>query len=361
VSELVWERAWSFERRWIVAWWVAGRVLVFSTAAVVGTFGPRGFAGHAERTHPLGVLAAWDGRWYRTVAENGYLLEPGRQSDPAFFPLFPLLVRAGHAVGLGYSAAGILISNLAFLVALFLFEALTRELLGAEIATRATSLLAVFPLAFVFSLAYPESLVLALMTGAALAAYRGRWWIAAAALAAATLTRPEAVFVSLALLPLAWRARSGIALGAILAPLAAVGSFALYLGLTLHDPFAWTDAERAWGRRFEPLGLVRAVDHVPREFAANGAVVRDIVCFAAYLVFLAIAYRRGVPRLWVLGGVLVVVLPTFSGSFYSIGRFGMLAPAVVWGAALCLRSRAVYAASAALMVAGVATLPLFFP
>jgi hypothetical protein len=361
VTELVWERARAFERAWIVAWWVAGRALVLVTAAAVSAYGPRGFAGTAERAQPLGLLGAWDGRWYRTVAENGYLLEPGRQSDPAFFPLYPLLMRGGHALGLGYVTAAILISNLSFLAALFLFEALTRELLGAEIARRATSLLAVFPLAFVFSLGYPESLVLALMMGAALAAYRGRWLIAAAALAAATLARPEALFIALPLLPLAWRARSGVALGAILAPLAGLGSFALYLGRTLGDPLAWTHAERAWGRRFEPLGLVRAIENVPREFAGNPGVVRDIVCFALYLVLLGVAYRSGVPRLWVLAGLLVVVLPTFSRSFHSIGRFGLLAPAVAWGAALCVRRRAVYVISAALMVAGVATLPFFFP
>jgi hypothetical protein len=361
VTELAWERARAFERGWIVAWWAAGRALVLATASVVAVVGPRGFAGFAERTHPLGLLGAWDGLWYRTVAENGYLLEPGRQSDPAFFPLFPLLMRGVHTLGLGYEASGILISNLAFLVALFLFEALTRELFGAEVARRATTLLAVFPLAFVFSLAYPESVVLTLIAGAALAAYRGRWWVTAVLLAVGTLARPETIFVSLALIPVARRARSGVAAGALLAPLAALGSFAFYLWRTLGDPLAWTHAERAWGRKFEPVGLLRAIERVPHEFAANGGVVRDIVCFAAYIVLLAFAYRRGVPLLWVLSGALVVVLPTFSGSFYSIGRFGLLAPAVVWGAALLVRSRLVYVASAALMVAGVATLPLFFP
>jgi mannosyltransferase PIG-V len=361
VTEVVWERARTFERAWIVGWWAAGRALVLVATALVGAFGPRGYAGPDERSHVLGLLAAWDGRWYRTVAENGYLLEPGRQSDPAFFPLFPLLMRGLHVIGLGYVTAGIVISNLTFLVALFLFEALTRELLGAATARRATALLAVFPLAFVFSLGYPESLVLTLMMGAALAAYRGRWSITAAALAAATLTRPETLFLSLPLLPLAWRARSGVALGAILAPFAALGSFAFYLWRTLGDPLAWTHAERAWGRQFQALGLVHAIENVPRQFAGNAGIVRDIACFALYLVLLVVAYRRGVPRLWVLAGALVVVLPTFSGSFHSIGRFGLLAPAVVWGAALCVRRPAVYLVSAALMVAGVVTLPLVFP
>ena len=361
MTELAWTPARTVERAWIVGWWAAGRALVLATAAIVGAVGPRGFTGLAERQHMLGLLGAWDGRWYRTVAENGYLLEPGRQSDPAFFPLFPLLMRAVHALGVGYETAGLLVANVAFFVALFLFEAFTRELLGAVLARRATVLLAVLPIGFVFSMAYPESVVLALVAGAGLAALRGRWWLPAAALAAAALARPEALLIAIALAPRARRVHTGPAYAAVLAPFAALAGFAAYLWWTIGDPLGWTHAERAWGRRFQPLGIVRAVQNLPREVTANAGTVRDVVCFVVYAALLAVAWRRGVPRAWVLAGVLVVALPTFSGSFHSLGRFGLLAPAVLWGAALAARGRWVYAVSAALLVAGVATLPFVFP
>lgn len=365
MTELTWSRVRPFdrvrERCWILGWWAAGRLVVLVPAALVDLLGPRGFTGGEERSSIFGLLHAWDGRWYKTVAENGYLLEPGRQSDPAFFPLFPLLMRAGHALGLSYATSGVLIANVAFVVALFLFEALSRDLLGPETARRATALLAVWPLAFVFSMAYPESVVLALVTGAVLAASRDRWPPAAVLLAAATLARPEALFVTIPLAPLAWRRRSGAAIGALVAPVAALASFAAYLWLTIGQPFGWTHAERAWGRRFEPSGLLRAVTDVPREFAGNVGIVRDVACFVLYVALLVVAYRGGVPRGWVLAGALVVVLPTFSGSFHSIGRFGLLSPAVFWGAALVVRRRWVYGLSALLLAAGVATLPFVFP
>ncbi len=365
MTELVWGRERSFEwvreRAWILGWWAAGRLLVLLPAGLVGMFGPRGFTGGEERSSLFGLLHAWDGRWYKTVAENGYLLEPGRQSDPAFFPFFPFLMHAGHALGLSYATTGVLIANIAFVVALFLCETLTRDLLGPQAARRATALPAVWPLSFVFSMAYPESLVLALVSGAALAAYRNRWTATAILLAAGTLARPETLFVTIPLAPLAWRRRSGAAIGALAAPFAAIASFAVYLWLTIGQPFGWTHAERAWGRRFELLGLVHAITDVPREFAGNAGIVRDIACFLLYSALLAVAYRRGVPRGWVLAGALIVVLPTFSGSFHSIGRFGLLAPAIVWGGALVVRGRWVYVVSALLLVAGVATLPLVFP
>lgn len=346
---------------WALGWWAGGRLLVLATAAVVDAVGPRGYTGGDERGHALGLLGAWDGRWYRTVAEHGYLLEPGRQSDPAFFPLFPLLLRAAHALGLGWVAGGILLANLSFLAALVLFAELTRGLFDEAFARRAVMLLAVFPAGAAFSLAYPESLVLALIAGGVVAARRDRWLLAAALLAAGTLARPETAFATIPLVPLARRSRRGVAWGAVAAPFAALGSFALYLGATLHDPLAWTHAERAWGRRFTPLGLARAIAGVPQAFASNAWVVRDIAYFALYLALLALAYRAGAPLAWIAAGALIVVLPTFSGSFHSINRFGLLAPAVFWGLAALPRPRVVAAVAGCLLVVTVATLPLMFP
>ena len=356
-------------RGWVVAWWATGRLLVFAGAAIVHFTGPRAYAGSDERAHLLGLLGAWDGRWYRIVAQHGYLLEPGRQSDPAFFPLFPLLLRAGHALGLGYLTAGLVISNVAFLAALVAFEELTHALFGGDVARRATAYVALFPLGFVFSLMYPESLVLCAIALTVLAALHCRWAVAAVIFAVGTLARPEMMFVALPLLPLALGERRprvrGIALGAVVAPFAALGSFALYLGLRLHDPLAWMHAERAWGRRFTPIGLVTALEHLPKAIAGNAWVVRDVVFFVVYLVLFALALRAGVPRLWVLAGATIVVLPTFSGSFNSIGRFGLLAPAMFWGLAAAGRSRrmdtAIRALSATLLVAATITLPFAFP
>jgi hypothetical protein len=361
VSAFALERPRTFERGWILGAWAAGRLLVLVPAAIVHFVGPLGYTGPDEKRHLFGLLGAWDGRWYRTVAENGYLLEPGRQSDPAFFPLFPLLLRGLHGLGIGYVAAGVIVSNAAFLVALFLFEALTRDVFDAVLARRATTLLAVFPLGFVFSLGYPESLVLALICGTVLAARRDHWGLAAALAAAGTLARPETLFVALPLAVLARRSRDGVAWGAVAAPFAALGSFALYLWRTLHDPLAWTHAERAWGRQFTPLGLVRAVEDLPRAYAGTPWVVRDVVCFVLYLVLLEAARRAGAPRAWVLAGALVVLLPTFSGSFHSLGRFGLLAPPIFWGLASLRPRRWLVPVSCALLVGAVVTLPYVFP
>src|SRR5206468_272962 len=89
--------------------------------------------------------------------ERGYLLVPGRHSDPAFFPLYPIVLGAAHGLGLGWAVAGPIVSNLGLLVGLVLFHALSRRIVGDEVARRATTYLAVFPLAYVFSRPSPRT------------------------------------------------------------------------------------------------------------------------------------------------------------------------------------------------------------
>ena len=358
--------------RWIGMWWIVGRALIVVTAVLVHRFGPLGWIRNVEHAHALGPLQAWDGRWYRMVAASGYLLVPGRQSDPAFFPLYPVLLRAGHALGLGYSASGLIVANVGFFCALVAFYALTRTLLGEGMARRATAYLAVFPFGYAFSMVYPESIVLALIALAALAGIHRRWGVAAACAAAAALARPEGLFVALPLAALAWQQRHvlsararGLAIGAVLAPLAAIGSFSLYLGTTIGDPMAWSQAQRAWGRHFSPLGFVNAIDGLGGAFAHDAWVVRDVAAVAVYVVLLAAAARAGVTWPWLLSGLAIVLLPLFSGSFDSISRFGLLAPAAFWGLAALGRDprahRLILALSMPLLAAAIVTLPLRYP
>lgn len=309
---------------WLLGWWLVGRVVVLATVLAI-------------RPSPW-TLDSWDGRWYRMVAQGGYLLVPGRASDPAFFPLYPVLLRGVHFLGVGWGIAGPLLSDAAFLVGLVLFHALGRELFSEELARRATTYLAVFPLGYVFSMTYPESIVLALVAAAPLAALRRRWWLAATCGAAAALARPEGLFVALPLAGILWQQRHtlspfrrGAALAAVLAPAAALASYPLYLASVLHDPFAWSRAEHAWGRKFSLLGPVRAFSSLPASVGHTPGRARDVVFFFLYLGLLYAARRIGTSLPWLAAAAAIVVLPVFSGIFDSVARFGLLAPPLFWG------------------------------
>jgi hypothetical protein len=320
----------------------------------------------------LTVLASWDGRWYEQVARNGYLLIPGHQSDPAFFPLYSILLRLAHELGLSYASAGILMSNAILPFGLYAFYRLGRELLPEADARRASIFVAIAPMGFTFSMVYPESLVFTSMALAGFFALRRRWLWAALFGAAAALARPQGALIVFPLLGAAahaWpslsaRAR-GLAAGAVAAPIAAVASFPLYLADVLGDAHAWSRAQQAWGREFHLDGFVTAFGQLPARNGTDHWLLRDALFCLGYVLLLVVARRAGIPRSWIVAGALMVLLPLETGSFISVARFGLLALPVFWGLAVLGRRRAVDWAlrlvSVGLLVALTLTMPLIFP
>ena len=142
-------------------------------------------------------FAIWDGAWYVGIAVTGYHAQPiamgtlGPLYDIAFFPLWPAVIWVTSLGGILPPAlmAGIA-SNALFIAACPLVYRSLAPRLGSSVALWGVALLAFCPAAFVFSLAYSESLFLLL---AALAfATSGLGW-----LALAQLTRLTGVFVGL--------------------------------------------------------------------------------------------------------------------------------------------------------------------
>jgi hypothetical protein len=356
----------------ITAWWAGSRALVLVCAAILHwQRWPRGYF-HPEFRSVLAVLTAWDGRWYTEVARNGYLLVPGHQSDPAFFPLYPALLRFGHLFGLSYAAAGIVISHAVLLAGLLVFYRLGRTFLPESDARRAAIFASIAPMGFAFSMVYPESVVFASMAAAGLMAVRGRWLWCAGFAAAATLARPQGIVIVLpvaAAVIRAWptlsiRAR-GLAAGAIAAPVAALLSYPVYLGAVLGDPHAWSKAQQAWGRSFRWDGFVAAFGQLPARNGTDHWILRDALFCLAYVLILVVAYRAGVPRGWIAAGAVMVLLPLETGSFISVARFGLLALAVFWGLAVLGRRTAIdwslRVLSVGLLVILTLTMPLIFP
>jgi hypothetical protein len=200
------------------------------------------------------VWARWDGGWFTDIARDGYT-DP--RTTTAFFPAYPLLVRAlAWVAGRHYVLAGVILSLIAAAVAFVLLEELARTLVGDAGALRSVVYLAVFPAALFLGAVYSESLYLALSVGAFLAAERRRWAVAGIAAGLAILTRPTGVMLLPALAVLAWRAapRAGAFLRlAIALPIAAI--WPIWLWATFGHPFEFLDAEKnTWQRHLSNAG-----------------------------------------------------------------------------------------------------------
>jgi len=278
------------------------------------------------------VLGGWDGRWYRMVAAHGYSFAPGHKSDVAFFPLYAFVVRGVHELGPGYVTSGLVVSNVLFIVAIFAFAELTTTLFSRDLALRAAMWMCLFPLGFVFSMEYPTSLVVAALALSMIFALRGRWLTAALLVAAASLARPEGMFLALPLAALAFhrrheRRRAVLAVAA--GPLAVVGWLS-YLAVRFDNPHVWSTAEKAWGRNFRALGIVDAFTNLPADIRGHPWFVRDLAFLVLYVVLLVVAYRVKIGGAWIAAAALLLVLPLTSGTVESVGRFGMVGFAFYW-------------------------------
>jgi hypothetical protein len=145
----------------------------------------------------------WDGGWYLTIAENGYRYVAESQSTVVFFPVLPILINALSPLFGGGVNAGLVVSNLAFFMALiFIYRLTLFEAPNDPNAAQHTVLYIAFhPAALFFSLIYTESLYLFILA-VALYAARRRWWgmsIAFGIICSATRVVGVAIFFFVAL------------------------------------------------------------------------------------------------------------------------------------------------------------------
>jgi hypothetical protein len=133
----------------------------------------------------------FDAGYYVGIATNGY--ESLKSGRIAFFPVYPELIRVVAIFTRSPVAAGMLVSFVAFAVALSLLYRLTELELGRRAADATVLLLCFAPLSFFFTAIYSESIFLALTVGAFYAARTDRWRLACALAALATLTRPTGI------------------------------------------------------------------------------------------------------------------------------------------------------------------------
>jgi hypothetical protein len=331
--------------REIACWWLVSRVVVFGTALFVGATGWP----HPVSQHGLELLTGWDGAWYREIATHGYDLSTG-PNDVPFFPLLPLLMAGLAHLGVPLAVSGVVLANLAFAVALAGLYALLSAWVGEPVARRAAIYAAVFPMSFVFSMAYPESIALAAAIFAAIAATSRRWVRSGIFGAITALARPQSGLIALPLAALAATTRRPSRhLGAWTGPagpVLAVIVLWLYLWWSLHDPHAWAHAESAWGRSISPTGPLDAIRQVVRApwgtFHTSPYIVvwllRDVVFTGLCAILIVVGACAGVPRIWTVYALALVALPFFSGTFSATARYSALAFPAYAGLAALARS-----------------------
>ena len=197
--------------------WAAGSgtLLLFGYGPLRKAFNPPGVTrGFGWLGDMLAAPAArWDSSWYLVIAHYGYRPDLGAftSSRTAFFPLYPLGLKAIAWPGFPPVLAGVMLSLLALALALYGIHRLAALELARAKATRlaiahpgagegarlAVMVTAFAPMAFFFSAVYSESLYLALSVGLFWCARQGRWAAVGALGALAGATRSAGVVLAL--------------------------------------------------------------------------------------------------------------------------------------------------------------------
>ncbi len=239
---------WALPRILLV--FLVTRLLVLAVAVAVETTQPAPEGVRVDERPLIGSLTAWDGSYYVGIAEAGYHAQVEGFPDYAFYPGYPIVVRATMLLTGGDAGlAAVVASNLAFFLALLVLYALSVRHLEPRRALLSLWFLSLAPGAIAYVLSYSDSLMLLLAVCAFLAMETRHGWLAGIALALATLTRAPGILLGLPLLLLiverdGWRpTRAWLPL--FLAPLVLLGFYG-YLWWLTGDPTAPISAQSYW-------------------------------------------------------------------------------------------------------------------
>jgi hypothetical protein len=311
------------------------RAYTFGLALAITTLSAASFGG---------ILSRWDGGWYLSIVRLGYpTVVPtasgaSRYSSIAFFPGYPLLVRAvSRPTELSPVLVGVVISTAAGAGAAVALVRLASDLSDRETARRTVVLFSFFPTAFVLSMVYADALFLFLAAVCLVTLVERRWLLAGIAAGFATCVRPlGAVLVVCCLWGAIEAVRRGREWRALVAPLLApIGGLAYVAYLDAHTGAATaflTAEDVGWERRLD-FGAW-SLSHV-FAYARQGRALFLVVTIALMLIgatiglWLMIRWRPpSVITVYVAGIVALSVLFSHPVSIprYFMGAFPVLIP-----------------------------------
>jgi Mannosyltransferase (PIG-V) len=306
---------------------LAGLTVLFTAAKLLIYAALAG--GHLES-----AMCQWDCGWYLGIARHGYdvstfLVNGEYQANWAFFPLYPMLVRAWAGfVGEPLELAGIVVSTTAFVAFVILGY-------RYRVASRVSPspwiwllLLITWPFSLFFHVAYSEALYAALSVGTLLLLVNLRPLGASVACAFLTGTRPTGIllagWIGLQALGRACKAltldeATRALLLAVIAPLGLIAFMAL-LSARTGDPLAFLHVQSGW--HHEMSNPARVLWKFATPGLRFGRLIRAYFALWAVVGLFAagwLAWRRMRTEAWVCASTVIMALT--AGTLVGMPRF----------------------------------------
>jgi Gpi18-like mannosyltransferase len=223
---------------------------------------------------------------------------------------------------------GVIVSEIALLVAFFLLYDITRRRFGERVALIAVAILSVAPTSIYLSGLYTEGMFLCFCLLAFWLLERDHFFPAVLAAAIASLTRPNGLALYPVLLWYAWaktppeqgNRRWLRLIAANFAP-AALAGYILLSGFTAGDPLAYFHTyDLTWGREAgTPWTALSAYFTQSVAFIGWYPSWFDLICGIVYLALAIITFRRD--KVWGTFALAVILLPIASGTIIGMPRY----------------------------------------
>ena len=267
--------------------------------------------------------AQWDGGHYYNIAKFGYFTP----TEYAFFPFYPLLVRIlGFIFSGNFLIWGLLISNTAFLLFLYVFYKFTAEIKGTKVAQASTITLLAFPTAYFAVAMYSESIFL-LTTALFFSMLSTKKYLRSAFLAGiACATRLVGLALALSLLvdfakekkePFGQISKKILFLAISILPFSL---YSLYLYQKTKNPLYFLTVQTTWHRSItDPLATVYS--YLATLFSNKPFNdYLDVFLTLLFLIVLFLGRKKIPPALW-LFSLLAIIIPASSGTLTSMPRY----------------------------------------
>lgn len=284
------------------------------------------------------MLKNWDSEHYLNIAEKGYE-KKSNFSVNAFYPLFPLLIRALHRLlGIKLIWAGLILANLFSFFGAFLFYDWLNQFYSSRIANLSLIGLLVQPGAIFFSLIYTEGMFFFLMMLFLLALRRERTFLLILAGLALPLTRSVGILLALPLLwrlMETWRKERRVSRSELFGLLALMAGLGIYFAIMKHETgtaLAGIHAQKEFVFQasfkyfLKPLTLLKSFFQMHSLFGYQDGILDRLysLIFMGSLILLFQKNRRLLLLALPLG-----LIPMVTLRFSSFLRFFILVPPVI--------------------------------
>lgn len=274
---------------------------------------------HAEPGHPLNFLGNWDTSHYMSIATEGYQ----KATDPAFFPLYPLLTSAVAIIVGSPLTAALLISWGSLVGAIYYYMKLLATWWRPKKAEHLQGALQfiLFPTAMFMLGAYTEALFVFLSLAAIYYAATNRFILSSLFLIGATGTRVTGIFTLALVLMIMIEKRQKLLSLTRTATIGILGlaSYSTYLYVQYGSFFEFLAAQKYWNR-FQG-DYIATLAH-----SVNLLNIGFVALLVGTIVYWLLKKRIS----FAIYCALFLIIPFGTGSFETFNRYVLVAFPIMW-------------------------------